>query len=173
MQTAQDTEVDAEELDEVDLAWQRQRGKAAPLAFGVAGIALSPLLLGLILGGMVGVGLAILRTFTDTRIKTTEDVDANTGVASLGLVYFDDEVDSSPMVALRGTPISESYRAIRTADALDLRMSMVGQRGMSSVVAHGIAEAMGPLTGYLCRVSPHAAEGVDTVSVKAKYGPRK
>ena len=52
MQTAQDTEVDAEELDEVDLAWQRQRGKAAPLAFGVAGIALSPLLLGLILGPM-------------------------------------------------------------------------------------------------------------------------
>ena len=66
-----------------------------------------------------------------------------------------------------------SYRAIRTADALDLRMSMFGRRGMSSVVAHGIAEAMGPLTGYLCKVSPHASEGVDTVSVKAKYVPRK
>jgi hypothetical protein len=66
-----------------------------------------------------------------------------------------------------------SYRAIRTADVLDLRMSMFGRRGMSSVVAHGIAEAMGPLTGYLCKGSPRASKGVDTVRVKTKYGPRK
>jgi hypothetical protein len=36
MQTAQDTEVD-DGLDEVDLAWQRQRGRVAPLAFGITG----------------------------------------------------------------------------------------------------------------------------------------
>ena len=66
-----------------------------------------------------------------------------------------------------------AYRAIRTAETLDLRMSNFGQRGMSSVVAHGIAEAMGPLTGYLCKVCQHAAEGVDTVTVKARYGSKR
>ena len=66
-----------------------------------------------------------------------------------------------------------AYRAIRTAQTLDLRMSNFGQRGMSSVVAHGIAESMGPLTGYLCKASPHASEGVDTVTVKARYGTKR
>jgi len=41
---------DTEQLDEVDLAWQRRRGSLGPLVLGVVGITLSPLLLGLVFG---------------------------------------------------------------------------------------------------------------------------
>jgi len=46
--SSQDSADDA--LDEVDVAWQRRRSSLASLVLGVIGIALSPLLLGLVVG---------------------------------------------------------------------------------------------------------------------------
>ena len=61
------------------------------------------------------------------------------------------------------------YVGRRTSQRLELRMAVSGNRGMSGVIAHDIASQMGSLTGYICKVSPSPAEGLDRVTVKARY----
>jgi len=52
MEQASEPDPVQQELDEIDRAWLRRRGQVAPLAFGIIGMALSPFLLGLVLGPM-------------------------------------------------------------------------------------------------------------------------
>ena len=62
----QSTAVNEEEtLDPADIAWRQNRSAVAPLAFGVIGLALSPLLLGLIVGPLgMRAGIDLWRTGT-------------------------------------------------------------------------------------------------------------
>lgn len=54
-----------EALDPADIAWRQRRSAVAPLAFGVIGLALSPLLLGLIVGPLgMRAGIDLWRTGT-------------------------------------------------------------------------------------------------------------
>lgn len=92
------------------------------------------LLLGLVLGGMLGVGIAFLREYLDETVHTREDVQAATqGAAVLGMIpRIRDAVGSgrtstrapagatgelnARLVAGRDprNPVSEAYRALRT-----------------------------------------------------------
>ncbi len=72
------------------------------------------IMLGFLLGLLVGVGIAILRNTLDTTVKTPEDVENSAEATMLGAVTFDPEAETSPLVTLRDTPRSESFRTIRT-----------------------------------------------------------
>jgi capsular exopolysaccharide synthesis family protein len=71
--------------------------------------------LGLIVGLLLGVGVAVLREVLDNTVKGPRDFD-ELGVAVLGLVPFDKRTPRSP-IAFRTDPHSarsESYRQVRT-----------------------------------------------------------
>ena len=71
-------------------------------------------MLGFLLGLLVGVGIAILRHTLDTTVKTPEDLEDSAEATMLGAVSFDPDATASPLVTLRDTPRSESFRTIRT-----------------------------------------------------------
>ena len=71
-------------------------------------------MLGFLLGLLVGVGVAILRHTLDTTVKTPEDLENSAEATMLGAVSFDPEAEGSPLVTMRDTPRSESFRTIRT-----------------------------------------------------------
>ncbi|MDP2958892.1 MAG: polysaccharide biosynthesis tyrosine autokinase, partial [Longimicrobiales bacterium] len=90
------------------------------------------LLLGIVLGGMLGVGIAFLREYLDETVHTREDVQAATrGAPVLGMIpRIRKAVGSSGRAAQAGTPgelnsrlvagrdprnpVSEAYRGLRT-----------------------------------------------------------
>ncbi len=72
------------------------------------------LVLGALLGLMVGVGIAILRSVMDTTIKTAADLEEASQATPLGIITFDPEAKTKPLVTLRGTPRAEAFRSIRT-----------------------------------------------------------
>jgi capsular exopolysaccharide synthesis family protein len=85
----------------------------------VPGVPVSPrtqlnLMLGALLGLMVGVGIAILRTTLDTSIKSVDDLQDATQTTLLGSIAYDSGAAKNPLVTLRGTPRAEAYRSIRT-----------------------------------------------------------
>ena len=71
-------------------------------------------LLGLLLGLLIGVGIAVLRHTLDTSVKTVEDLEEAADSTPLGVVTYDPEANSNPLVTLRGTPRAEAFRTIRT-----------------------------------------------------------
>lgn len=71
-------------------------------------------MVGALLGLLIGVGIAVLRNSLDTTVKTPEELDEASGAASLGVVSYDPDAASSPLVALRDTPRAEAFRTIRT-----------------------------------------------------------
>jgi capsular exopolysaccharide synthesis family protein len=73
--------------------------------------------LALILGLLVGAGLAVLRDTTDTRIKTTQHVNDATGNAPvLGNIHFDKSAAKAPLVVDidSQSPRAEAFRVLRT-----------------------------------------------------------
>lgn len=73
--------------------------------------------LALVLGLLLGVGLAVLRDVLDTRIKTPADLaQAAGGAPNLGHTEFDKKVASQPIVPADDTHSAraESYRVLRT-----------------------------------------------------------
>lgn len=85
----------------------------------VPGAPISPrtqlnLLLGALLGLLLGVGIAVLRHTLDTSVKTVEDLEVAADSTPLGVVTFDPEAKTNPLVTLRGTPRAEAFRSIRT-----------------------------------------------------------
>jgi capsular exopolysaccharide synthesis family protein len=71
-------------------------------------------LLGLLLGLLIGVGIAVLRHTLDTSVKTVEDLEEAADSTPLGVVTYDPEATTNPLVTLRGTPRAEAFRSIRT-----------------------------------------------------------
>ena len=73
------------------------------------------LLLGLLIGLAAGVGVAFLRESLDTRVHTPDELVDLTGSAPLGLIGFDPDASSDPLVAQNPRASrSEAFRTIRT-----------------------------------------------------------
>jgi polysaccharide biosynthesis transport protein len=93
--------------------------------------------LGLVLGLLTGVGIAILRQVLDTKIRSEQDVRALTSIPILGVVAFDQEVPRHPVI-LRDEPLgapSEAVRRLRT----NLQFIDVADRPKSIVISSSIA----------------------------------
>lgn len=72
------------------------------------------IVLGALLGLMLGAGIAILRRVTDTSITSPAQLEEAAQATSLGVVTFDPDAATHPLVTLRGTPRAEAFRTIRT-----------------------------------------------------------
>ena len=72
--------------------------------------------LALVLGLLVGLGLAVLREMLDTTLKSAEDVGAVTPAPILGRIHTDASAVRRPAaeVLAEATPWSESFRVLRT-----------------------------------------------------------
>jgi polysaccharide biosynthesis transport protein len=93
--------------------------------------------LGLVLGLLAGVGIAILRNVLDTKIRSEQDVRALTSSPILGVVAFDQEVPRHPVI-LRDEPLaapSEAVRRLRT----NLQFIDVASRPKSIVISSSVA----------------------------------
>jgi succinoglycan biosynthesis transport protein ExoP len=92
--------------------------------------------IGLIVGLLLGLGLAVLRHVLDTKIRNENDVRALTDSPILGVVAYDQEVSSHPVI-LREQPLaapSEAVRRLRT----NLQFIDVANRPKSIVISSSI-----------------------------------
>jgi len=72
--------------------------------------------IGLIVGLLLGLGVAVLRHVLDTKIRNEDDVRSLSGSPILGVVAYDQDVSSHPVI-LRDQPLaapSEAVRRLRT-----------------------------------------------------------
>lgn len=71
--------------------------------------------LGLLVGLALGIGAALLREQLNTTVKTIEDVETVTGGVPLGLVPFDPQAKSQPLVTSNPQGLrAEAFRKLRT-----------------------------------------------------------
>lgn len=72
--------------------------------------------LALLLGLILGIGLAVIRHLTDTTVRTGEDVEEITEDPIIGAVHFDPRAKKEPLIVETdpGSPRSEAFRALRT-----------------------------------------------------------
>ncbi|HEX8972409.1 polysaccharide biosynthesis tyrosine autokinase [Oryzihumus sp.] len=72
--------------------------------------------LGLVLGLLVGVGLALLRDLLDTTIKNEQDVAQVTKSAVIGGIAYDADAPKRPLIVQADphSPRAEAFRALRT-----------------------------------------------------------
>lgn len=73
--------------------------------------------LALVLGLMLGAGLALVRDSSDTRIKNDDDVDQATGNSPvLGTIHFDKSATKTPLISPLSShnPRVESFRVLRS-----------------------------------------------------------
>ena len=92
--------------------------------------------IGLIVGLLVGLGVAVLRHVLDTKVRNESDVRALTDSPILGVVAYDQEVSSHPVI-LRDQPLaapSEAVRRLRT----NLQFIDIGHRSKSLVISSSI-----------------------------------
>lgn len=91
------------------------------------------LVVGALLGLVVGVGVAILRTVLDTRIRTTEDIERLTAVPILGRIAEDPKADRKPLIIHVDpmNPRAESFRTLRT----NIQFLAVGEGPKTFVVS--------------------------------------
>jgi succinoglycan biosynthesis transport protein ExoP len=91
---------------------------------------------GLILGLFLGLGIAVLRHVMDTKVRNENDVRALTDSPILGVVAYDQDVSSHPMI-LRDQPLaapSEAVRRLRT----NLQFIDLANRPRSIVISSSI-----------------------------------
>ena len=91
---------------------------------------------GLIVGLLVGLGVAVLRHVLDTRVRNEDDVRAVTASPILGVVAYDQDVPSHPVI-LRDEPLaapSEAVRRLRT----NLQFIDIADRPKSIVISSSI-----------------------------------
>jgi capsular exopolysaccharide synthesis family protein len=130
----------------VELSPKKEDGteavKATPFALAeVPDTASSPNILlnlgaGLILGLSLGLGVAVLRHVLDTKVRNEDDVRTLTGSPILGVVAYDSDVSSHPMI-LRDQPLaapSEAVRRLRT----NLQFIDLANRPRSIVISSSI-----------------------------------
>jgi succinoglycan biosynthesis transport protein ExoP len=92
--------------------------------------------IGLILGLLLGLGVAVLRHVLDTKVRNENDVRALTDSPILGVVAYDQEVSSHPVI-LRDQPLaapSEAVRRLRT----NLQFIDIANRPKSIVISSSI-----------------------------------
>jgi polysaccharide biosynthesis transport protein len=92
--------------------------------------------LGLLLGVVLGAGVAVLRQVLDTKIRSEQDLRALTDSPILGIVAFDQKVPHHPVI-LRDEPLaapSEAVRRLRT----NLQFIDAGNRPKSIVISSSV-----------------------------------
>lgn len=95
------------------------------------------LALGGLIGLMLGLGQAVLRSRLDTRILTAVDIDEVTDRSVVGAIVFDSDASAHPLI-FEADPHSaraEAYRRLRT----NLQFLELGGRGRSVVITSSIA----------------------------------
>lgn len=72
--------------------------------------------IGLVLGAVLGVGLAILRGLLDNTVKDRETLEDITGTGLVGSIPFDKDRRKEPAIPFDtdGSPIAEAFRKLRT-----------------------------------------------------------
>ncbi len=94
------------------------------------------LALGVALGLLLGLGVALLRHLLDTRVRSEQDVRAVTASPLLGTVGYDDKLPNHPLI-LRDEPLSAAAEAIRRLRT-NLQFTTVGDRPRSIVITSSI-----------------------------------
>jgi len=134
--------------------------------------------MGLILGLLIGLGLAILRQKLDTRINSLEDLTEVTDAPVLGSIVHDPDVPKTPLVSdVAGhAPRAEAFRVLRTnlqfidvdsPQKVFVMTSAIPEEGKTSTatnIAISLAQAGVKtllLEGDLRRPKAHAKLGLD------------
>ena len=58
------------------------------------------LLLGMLIGAVLGIGYAFLRNHLDNTVKTQQELAEITGASSLGMIMYDNDAKTTPLVAM-------------------------------------------------------------------------
>jgi capsular exopolysaccharide synthesis family protein len=71
---------------------------------------------GVLLGGMLGIGLALLRNVLDNSVKDRETLERTTGLGVAGIIPFDKERRTHPAIPFEtdNSPTAEAFRKLRT-----------------------------------------------------------
>ncbi|MDL5352331.1 polysaccharide biosynthesis tyrosine autokinase [Microbacterium sp. zg-YB36] len=74
------------------------------------------LALGTLVGLALGLGIAVLRTVLDTRVRTSRDIEQVTKAPMIGAIAFDPKAKERPLIVHADplSPRAESFRALRT-----------------------------------------------------------
>src|SRR5450759_1824545 len=94
--------------------------------------------LALVLGLLLGIGIAVLRETLDTTVKSTQDLQERVGAPVLGVIGFDPEAKTRPLI-VQADPHSsraEAFRQLRT----NLQFVDVDHRPTSIVVTSSLSE---------------------------------
>jgi capsular exopolysaccharide synthesis family protein len=94
--------------------------------------------LALVLGLLLGIGLAVLRETLDTTVKSTQDLQERAGAPVLGVIGFDPEAKTRPLI-VQTDPHSgraEAFRQLRT----NLQFVDVDHRPTSIVMTSSVSE---------------------------------
>ncbi len=72
--------------------------------------------LALVLGLLLGVGLAVARELLDTTVKSVDDIRETTAAPLLGAINFDSQIRTEPLVTSLSShaPRAEAFRVLRT-----------------------------------------------------------
>jgi capsular exopolysaccharide synthesis family protein len=92
--------------------------------------------IGMILGLLLGLGVAVLRHLLDTKVRSEDDVRALTDSPILGVVAYDADVSAHPMI-LRDQPLAAASEAIRRLRT-NLQFIDVANRPKSIVISSSI-----------------------------------
>ena len=94
--------------------------------------------LGLVLGLLLGFGLAVLRDMLDTRVNSTEDLQEITDAPALGAIVHDSNTSKAPLITQvpPHSPRAESFRVLRT----NLQFVDVDSRHKVFVVTSAVPE---------------------------------
>jgi polysaccharide biosynthesis transport protein len=92
--------------------------------------------IGLILGLLLGLGVAVLRHLLDTKVRSEDDVRSLTDSPILGVVAYDTDVSAHPMI-LRDQPLAAASEAIRRLRT-NLQCIDVANRPKSIVISSSI-----------------------------------
>lgn len=94
------------------------------------------LALGLLVGLMLGVGQALLRTVLDTRVHTADDLARVTDAPLVATIAFDEEgtEHALPVVSAPSSVRAEEYRRLRT----NLQFLAVGPQGRSLAISSSL-----------------------------------
>lgn len=74
------------------------------------------LALGTLVGLALGIGVAVLRTTLDNRVRTPRDAETITGAPGIGAIAYDTKAKERPLIVHADplSPRAESFRALRT-----------------------------------------------------------
>ncbi|WP_081589151.1 polysaccharide biosynthesis tyrosine autokinase [Arthrobacter sp. Rue61a] len=131
----------------VDTLEKPKTGGSSPVSLSIIKPAKAPLapsapngrlnvILGLVVGLVLGVGAALLRTVLDNRVRTEADLRKVTDAPLLGGITYDQDATKKPLLtqAAHQSPRAESFRQLRT----NLQFANVSGRAKSVLVTSSL-----------------------------------